>query len=173
MKLSFLAVTSISLAALVSSCGSSNPQDSSGLQASSNSNWVDVTTTDGTRPSTCKNTPANCTMKDVTRGLAWSKRLPNATWYKAKSACLALTHNGQKAGSWRLPTKDELESATSHDARGAAATNWITIEDMEEYFWSGSSLSSGSDSAWIVNLANGYTYYILNKNFNYAVACVQ
>ncbi len=167
MKVSFLAATSIALAALVSSCGSSSPQSSSALQASSNSSmsrWVDVTTTDGTTPSTCAKTPANCSMQDPVSGLRWRKRLPSLEfWRGALDACAALTHNGKKAGTWRLPTKDELEAAYVngiHDA-GIHQSNW---------YWSADSYNT--DQAWIVYLGDGKPYLVNKGSYN-AVVCVQ
>ena len=173
-KLSFLAATTISLAALVSSCGSSNPKASSGLQASSNSKWQDVTTTDGKTASTCAETPANCTMKDNVSELKWSKKLRDRkNWQDAESACAALTHNGQKAGSWRLPKEEELVAAYTHQINDAASDNWISVHEMNDSpYWSASSYWTGSDNAWFVNLAFGYTNYYGKTNLN-AVVCVQ
>lgn len=174
MKLSFLAATSISLAALVSSCGSSNPQASSELQASSNSEWKDVTTTDGKTASTCAKTPANCSMQDPLSGLMWSKNLGDMEdWQGALQACAALTHNGQEAGTWRLPKKEELNDAYAHQISDAASGNWISVEEMKrDYFWSASSYSNGTDNAWVVNLGGGYTSN--SSEFYYsAVVCVR
>ena len=121
MKSLFIVAISISLAALVSSCGSSGPQVSSGLLASSDSTWMDVTTTNGTARSTCEATPANCTMQDMASGLKWSKKFPlTTTWNGATSACANLTHNGQKAGTWHLPSKEQLVAANANGITRAA-----------------------------------------------------
>ena len=173
MKSLFIVAISISLAALVSSCGSSGPQVSSGLLASSDSTWMDVTTTNGTARSTCEATPANCTMQDMASGLKWSKKFPlTTTWNGATSACANLTHNGQKAGTWHLPSKEQLVAANANGITRAARENWLTLTDMQVYFWSSSSDSSKSGSAWIVNLAVARALPD-SKNFSYAVICVQ
>ncbi|MCX6123373.1 MAG: DUF1566 domain-containing protein [Proteobacteria bacterium] len=175
MKLSFLAAaTTISLAALVSSCGSSNAQASSELQVSSNSKWKDVTTTDGTARSTCENTPANCTKKDMKTGNWWSQRLPELkNWEEALVACANLTHNGQKAGDWRLPTKDELETASANGILSAASADWIPVDEMQYYyFWSASSHSLYINYAWLVNLGLGNAWFTDKWAYS-AVVCVR
>ena len=178
MKLSFLAATSISLAALVSSCKSSNPQASSELQASRNSKWLDVTTTDGTTPSTCAETPANCTMQDPISKLKWSNFYKvsevqgRLTWSGAITYCNDLNYNGQTAGSWRLPTREELLKAYEHEIISAASDNWMTLVDMQNYFWSASSYSYDADNAWIVHLGVGGTDYDVKANA-LAVVCVR
>ncbi len=177
MKVSFLAATSISLAALVSSCGSSSPKSSSPLQASSNSSmsgWVDVTTTDGTTPSTCEKTPDNCTKKEIQSALWWSRQLPEKlAWQKAIDACAALTHNGQKAGTWHLPSKEQLVAAMNNGILGARSADWISWKDMRsDNHWSASSYSDFPNSAWHVYLGYGYTH-VNSKDTDYAVVCVQ
>ena len=173
-KLSFLAATTISLAALVSSCGSSNPQSSSELQGISHSKWLDVTTT-GMTPSTCAKTPDNCTMQDPVSKLKWSKRLADeSAWHRAIIACVALSHNGQKAGDWRLPTKDELIAASANGIKDAASGDWISESGLDDLFWSATSWSARPSSAWMVFLASGST--IPNVKYSSgkgSVVCVQ
>lgn len=159
--------------------GSSNPQSSSELQASSNSEWKDVTTTDGTTPSTCAETPANCTMKEnwwrssrKRSGLSWSKRLPgDKNWEGALAACAALAHNGQEAGTWRLPTVHELTAAAQHGIKDAASGYWISLAN-DNWFWSASTDRLSDLPAGIVFLGDGYTASD-NKNSFWAVVCVQ
>jgi hypothetical protein len=89
-------------------------------------------------------------------GLSWSKLQANEAWDKAWSNCQSLNYNGQTG--WRLPTQKELMEAYTHGIRSAARTNWMTETNMlDGYFWSGSSVSSGTNVAWGVNLANGGT----------------
>jgi len=135
------------------------------------SNWVDVTTTNGTMPSTCNATPANCTMKDTISGLSWSNKRPDATWQGASDHCSALTYNG--AAGWRLPTHEELMNAYAHEIKIAARANWMTLANMQAYFWSASSSSSNTNFARVVDLWSGYTYNAYKKEPNYAVVCVR
>ena len=137
--------------------------------------WKDVTTTNGTTASICADIPGNCTMQDKISGLKWSKlasSLPD--WQAAITTCNALTHNGQTAGSWRLPTQKELRDAYNHGITSAARTdaNWMTLINMRNYFWSSSSIANFPYTAWNVSLANGNASQV-NKGNTYYVVCVQ
>ena len=134
------------------------------------SNWVDVTTTNGTMPSTCNATPANCTMKDTISGLSWSNRRPDATWQGAIDHCSALTYNG--VSGWRLPTQTELMNANAHGIKIAARANWMTLANMQADFWSASSYSNWPNIAWLVYLWGGNTDYMA-KGYPNAVVCVR
>ena len=137
--------------------------------------WRDVTTTNGTTASTCEATTANCTMQDKISGLKWSELASSsATWQEAVTTCVGLTHNGQTAGSWRLPTQKELMDAFNHGISSAARTDvhWMTILDMQRVFWSSSSSALTTSNAWNVVLAHGDAY-ISGKNSGLAVVCVQ
>ncbi len=140
----------------------------------SGSGWLDATTTDGTTPSTCVETPANCTMLDVKSVLMWSKILPDdKSWQGAMDACAALTHNGKEAGSWRLPARDELSAASDNGITDAARGDWISSENMRHYFWSVSSYNSSTVNVWTVNLANGKAFGSPSYNkYGAAVVCV-
>jgi hypothetical protein len=115
----------------------------------------DVTTSDGLTPSICAElTAANCTMQDKITGLWWSKQA-NFSWNDAINYCDALNHNG--AVDWRLPTQKELLDAYNHGIRSAESNYWIDQTNMNSNFWSATTDSSGADSAWAMNLANGLT----------------
>ena len=132
------------------------------------SRWVDVTTTNGTTPSTCDATTANCTMQDPINRLKWSNRRPDAIWQVAIDHCNTLTYNG--VGGWRLPTKDELRVALSNGIYSEARTNWITQADMNRVFWS--AYSPRTSFAWGVYVATGNETDYLKTNDYYAVVCV-
>ena len=134
--------------------------------------WKDITTTNGTTASNCGATSGNCTMKDKITGLHWSKiQSTSQTWSVAINTCDALTHNSQS--DWRLPTQKELMEAYTHGIRSGASANWITEANMSaNYFWSGSSISSSTLTAWNVFLARGYTNGDYKANPN-QVVCVR
>jgi hypothetical protein len=124
--------------------------------------WADVTTTDGTTSSSCGATPDNCTIQDDITGLKWTKELPETSWrpekswFQAITACNTLTYNGQKAGSWRLPTKDELLVAHSHNIRRAQKALWPD-SSYSVYVWSSTeSPSNGSEEALKVEMGSGF-----------------
>ena len=126
-------------------------------------NWVDVTTVG-----------PNLTLQDTRTGLRWSNRRPDVTWQGAIDHCSALTYNG--VSGWRLPTHEELMNAYAHEIKIAARANWMTLANMQAYFWSSSSNANYTNYAWFVLLANGFAganYGATNKNDNYAVVCVQ
>ena len=144
--------------------------------------WVDVTT-NGSSASTCADTPANCTMKDRISGLKWSKLIgTNVLWHGSPTTgaiptCHALAHNGQAAGSWRLPTQKELLNAYTHGIAGIARTNWIPWTTMQgTFFWSATSYSGHTGGAWLVNLAHAEVNFHYSNKANYgtySIVCVQ
>ena len=149
--------------------------DDPNLSSDDDNVWKDVTTTNGTTPSTCAATPGNCTMQDKISGLKWSKLASSsATWQTAITTCNGLTHNGQTAGSWRLPTQKELMDAYNHGITSAARTdaNWMTLTDMQSFFLSSSSAATGLANEWLVRLADGNVIGS-SKNNPYGFVCVQ
>ena len=139
------------------------------------SNWVDVTTTNGTTPSTCNATPANCTMRDPINGLKWSK-LISASMLQSDgvAACAASTHNGQqRAGGWRLPTKDELLAAYTNGINTAARPNWLTGTDMMQGFYSSTPYELYPIFIWFVTLANGDPNAASSTELPRSIVCVQ
>ena len=126
--------------------------------------WVDVTTVGST----------TLTMMDTRTGLKWTNRRAYANWLGAINHCSALTYNG--VSGWRLPTQEELTNAYAHGIISAARANWMTLADMQAYFWSTSSFSNSPNtySAWFVNLGDGSLSLItLTGVLRYSVVCVQ
>jgi hypothetical protein len=147
--------------------------------------WKDVTTV-GTGGASCADNPTgspgspeNCTMQDKISGLKWSKRVTSGvSWQDAITACNASLHNGQTAGSWRLPTQKELLDAYNHGITSAARTDayWMTLGNMQSLFWSSSSSSRWPTGAWVVVLVDGTAWETAlgtGKFGNNAVVCVQ
>ncbi len=141
--------------------------------------WVDVTTADGTTPSTCGDTPTNCTMKDRITGLKWSKFFGVVPSWQGSIAspgaiimCHTSTHNGQLAGAWRLPTQKELLDAYNHGIAGVARTNWITRDDMVNRNMWGATYGGASHVLQWVNLANGRAHQS-DYNATTGAVCVQ
>ena len=132
------------------------------------SRWVDVTTTNGTTPSTCDATPANCTMRDPIKGLKWSNRRPNAIWQVAIDHCRTLNYNG--VTGWRLPTKDELVEAYINDIYSAPSMYSRGIREVKR-FWSTSSCSDGTDLGCAVSLEYGESVDA-NQRYAAGVVCV-
>lgn len=63
---------------------------------------------------------------------------------------------------WTLPTKEELQAYAPQ----------LSKLGNKNGFWSLSTLSANTTNAWVVDLANGYTYGT-NKYNSYNVVCVR
>jgi Protein of unknown function (DUF1566) len=144
--------------------------------------WDDVTTSNGRDPSTCAGTngAVNCSFKDKVSGLSWSKQQPDSNWQTAIDTCAttlnSMTYAGNSARGfngqtgWRLPTVEELKDASTHGIKATQQANFVA--NFHQIFWSGSSVSSSTSSAWIVLLASGYSNYS-NKISSNLVVCVR
>ena len=125
--------------------------------------WQDVTTGGCSAKS--------CRFKDTLSGLEWSALISEkSNWDEAMSLCVKLVHDG--LSDWRLPSKDELLGAYEHGIGKAATEKWLTSAQMEYYFWSSSTYSTGAYLAWIVLPAYGSTNYVTKLNAYY-VSCVR
>jgi|GEM_PF-1100536 len=129
--------------------------------------WVDTTTAGSTNSTMSRVSPINKTLK-------WSNRRPDAKKQEdAKNHCSTLTYNG--FSGWRLPTKGELDSASSYEIYATAKDGWITASDMNGLFWSSSLLDNNPFYAFLVNLARNdivYRYRYEYGNDAYRVVCV-
>ena len=145
--------------------------------------WQDVTTTNGgTSTTTCAS--GTCIYKDkisnlqVTGILAAGGNTSSTTtpatflWNNALSTCNSSTYGGYAAGTWRLPTQKELMSMYEHGIASLQSANFISQANMQNYFWSSSTLSYATTNAWTVGLAYGATY-ATNKTAAYSVVCVR
>ena len=159
--------------------------DDPNLSSDDDNVWKDVTTA-GTGGASCADkpdgspgSPERCTMQDKISGLKWSELASSsATWQDAITTCNGSIHNGQTAGSWRLPTQKELLDAYNHGITSAARTDayWMTLGNMQSLFWSSSSSSRWPTGAWVVVLVDGTAWQTAmgtGKFGNNAVVCVQ
>jgi hypothetical protein len=164
--------------------------DTAALSTDDDNVWKDVTTTNGTTASTCAATSGNCTMQDKITGLWWSKLQASGAWNTAWNTCVTTLNNTTYSGNsvagyngktgWRLPTQKELMEAYTHGIRSAARTDaaWMTEANMNSFFWSGSSYSTISNTAWLgypssgLPLGAGAAAY-LDKSITGQVVCVR
>ena len=138
------------------------------------STWTDVTTTNGgSTASTCAASPAACQYKDKITNLVTTKVVStSSTWSAAVNACASSTYGGYAAGTWRLPTHKELMSQYEHGIVSLVSANFMTLANMQNYFWSSSTDSGSPTFAWDVSLAFGYTQGPGKTSPNY-VSCVR
>jgi hypothetical protein len=140
--------------------------------------WKDVTTSNGTAPSTCSATQANCTIQDKMTNLWWSKSFSINKWDNAWQICMDSTHNFKT--DWRLPTQKELLEAYTHSIRSVTthsttfSNNWISDTMLAQAFWSGTSVSFSTfdNAAWVVSLGKGDSFPN-DKNSYQNVVCVR
>jgi hypothetical protein len=141
------------------------------------STFIDVTTTDGgNTASTCgASNNYTCIFKDQISNLQFtgivdatgsttgsaSSSPQNGRWAAAVNLCAASTYGGYTAGTWRLPTQKELMSLYEHGIITLASSNFATLANLRNFFWSASTLSSTGNeyNAWAVHLGFGETYY--------------
>lgn len=125
------------------------------------------------------------TVTDNLTGLIWLKQANynsttgttgSANWAEALAFCNALESgqcglsDGSSAGDWRLPNKNEFESLTDISQYNPAlpAGNPFIAVLSSIYFWTSSTYASNTESAWVMYMNYGYTYY-REKTNNYYV----
>ena len=81
---------------------------------------------------------------------------------------LASTEGGSAKTDWYLPSQKELQEAHANGIYNKTSDVFTTTS----YFWSSTENSSGSSTAWYVDLRNGDTGYYVKGN-GYATRCVR
>jgi hypothetical protein len=137
---------------------------------------------------------ADGTVTDTVTGLVWLKRADciHQTWAAAVAAVNALASgqcgltDGSTAGSWRMPSRKELESLadraqnnqadffdttwtsanTTIASMGAVFTNFIQLE----YYWTSTTDASDTSSAWTVFSCDFGVYDTPKANTGYTLA---
>ncbi len=149
--------------------------------------WKDLTA-DGI----CDSAGDDCLMKDRISGLIWSESYPvsgadaqtySLTWSEAVDHCNALVFGG--FGDWRLPTQKEMQDGYVHGIRsvgytqsgtvrgaGSLDNNSAFIANVDDYFWSSTTVSYSPTSAWRINLPIG-EFYANPKTGSEHVLCVR
>jgi uncharacterized protein DUF1566 len=103
----------------------------------------------------------NGTVTDNLTGLVWAKSPLNTlrTWANALSYADSLTLGGHN--DWRLPNINELESLVHAQEADQAA--WLNTQGftnvLPDYYWSSTTLSYNSSSAWFVDMEDGRASY--------------
>ena len=107
------------------------------------------------------------TVTDKLNGLFWLKNAScfgASTWSQAISDCSGLASgacsltDGSIPGEWRLPNIDELLSLIDRSQTALALPSGTPFVDAQaSNYWSSTSSSSNTDSAWFVFLADGYS----------------
>lgn len=114
----------------------------------------------------------NWTRGNDTSGMDWDSAEGNSAPY-ALEYCNSLNHGGITAGNWRVPTQKELMAAYEHGIHDLDDDHTATdnLGDLDSVFWSSSTRSNSTSSAWFVFLGNGSTNNS-SKTDSYSVLCV-
>lgn len=107
------------------------------------------------------------TVTDKLNGLFWLKNTScfgASTWSQAISGCSGLASgacsltDGSSPGEWRLPNIDELLSLIDRSQTAPALPAGTPFVDAQaSNYWSSTSSSSNTDSAWFVFFADGFS----------------
>lgn len=89
-------------------------------------------------------------------------------WQAGIEYCEALSLDG---GGWRLPNINELTSIVD-DSAYDPAINTIFVNILSGAYWSSTSSSHSSLSAWNMNLSLG-NHSFVNKTYTYYIRCVR
>ncbi|MBN1636965.1 MAG: DUF1566 domain-containing protein [Deltaproteobacteria bacterium] len=123
----------------------------------------------------------NGTVTDNLTGLIWLKNstdLGQKTWTEALAACNALKHgdyglsDGSVEGDWRLPNVSELHSLVDKSRLSPALPAGHPFLGLTGWYWSSTTISAYTYSAWGINIHNGIEDWG-NKSNNYYVRAVR
>ena len=98
--------------------------------------------------------------------LEWHKDTKeDVNWQEAVDYCESL------GDGWRLPTIEELTSATD-DWNLKDKDTWFSVKGFLEssYYWSSTTYARNNDYAWLVYVHSGYVNYCLKSSTSYARA---
>jgi len=93
------------------------------------------------------------------------------TWADALTYCNALTLAGKSAGSWRLPSVNELKSIVDETKSYPAVDSGLFPSTFVNYYWSASTYVGGAEVVWLVSFGDG-SVLTYPKTYNYSVRCV-
>src|SRR5208283_2194968 len=99
-----------------------------------------------------------------------TEEFANMTWYNALSYCEGLTLGGNS--DWRLPNIKELESITDYTTYDPAINTTFFPDAQAYYYWSSTTNSGYTGSAWDVFFGYGNVYSYSKSYTNY-VRCVR
>jgi Protein of unknown function (DUF1566) len=150
-----------------------------------NNVWEDKTTTNGGSSFTTCGTSSTCIYRDKISDLQVTGILANGgntttpnspglfAWNTAVQKCNSSTYGGYPTGTWRLPTQKELLALYEHGIWSLASSSFISYIQQATSFWSATNAVYDPSSAWLVELATGYTTYNSKGESYYIAVCVK
>ncbi len=138
------------------------------IVAKLNDQWRDITTLDGGKTHSKCGTKHTCIFRNkqtgllVTGLLAANGRTTNTvsptemTWQQAIAKCKSSTYGGYRAGTWRLPTKDEMVQLSGEGIKNLFSPQFILLENTNYLgLWSSTPLEDWPDHGVTVSLDDG------------------
>jgi hypothetical protein len=117
------------------------------------------------------------TVTDTETGLMWQQ---DESGYMNWESALSYCENLELAGynDWRLPNINELQSLVDYSKFEPAIDKSFFPNAMSSYYWSSTTGSSYTGSAWDVDFSHGYVSYGYvddghSKSFSYYVRAVR
>jgi hypothetical protein len=112
---------------------------------------------------------SNGTITDNLTGLVWLKKADcfgAQTWANAIASASGLANgqcgltDGSKAGQWRLPSREELQSLINYQQ--ASSADWLNLQGFSKvqsnFYWSSTDSEYSSNIAWFADLHAGGMY---------------
>lgn len=112
-------------------------------------------------------------VRDDETGLVWEKTLETTevSWTDARAACADKDVGGRKG--WRLPSISELASLLDPSIRtGPSLPLGHPFTNIQDVYWSATSLTDNSKNAWLVFFDTGKVLYAF-KTITFHVWCVR
>lgn len=97
-----------------------------------------------------------CTVGQVWDGTGCTGKLVKLNQEEIASAILQA--NEQLGGSWRLPTRDELEGLVCHECERPKISKKYFPQTSSEPYWTGEVNRFAKRHMWSVNFFTGHTY---------------
>ena len=97
-----------------------------------------------------------CTVGQVWDGIGCTGKLVKLNQEEIASAILQA--NEQLGGSWRLPTRDELEGLVYHECERPKISKKYFPQTSSEPYWTGEVNRFAKRHMWSVNFFTGHTY---------------
>ncbi|RLA83123.1 MAG: DUF1566 domain-containing protein [Epsilonproteobacteria bacterium] len=113
-------------------------------------------------------------VKDSITSLWWQDnedaKTIEITWGEAIDYCEALELADNT--DWRLPNINELASIVDHDKYDPAIKENVFQNIISDSYWSSTTSTNYTDTAWCIHFINGYTNYHY-KSYSSYVRCVR
>jgi hypothetical protein len=112
-------------------------------------------------------------VRDDETGLVWEKTLETTevSWTDARAACADKDVGGRKG--WRLPSISELASLLDPSIRtGPSLPLGHPFTNIQDVYWSATSLTDNSKNAWLVFFDTGKVLYAF-KTITFHIWCVR